>query len=468
MSRKSVHVLTVINSASNITTEVIDGDEHIIVRDIVPIVDDIVMNGGLYPAAEINKSYKSLEGKAMPFGHPKVDGKYVSANNPRAINQFNVGAWSKNVRKDGDKVKMDMYVNKRVANASKHGPEVVAALEALKDGTSTDPIHVSTGLDTMKGDGTGTSKGKKYRWIANDQVFDHTAILLHEQGAGTPTDGVGIFVNAEGGEMDVETVNLADASDCRRDGLMNKIKFYMTNDDGMSFDEIASSLREAIRIPNGDSWRYIVSVYPDSFIYEEEKKGTPGQSLFKQKYLISDRAVTLVGEPQEVVRKPTEYEIKTNGEDNPMKQLIINALQAKGKPTEGKTEAELMDAYNAMVAEDAKAAETPEEKAARLKKVADAKVEKDTAANNDQAPAWFQPFADKLNTIESGLTANADKEKVEKRQAVKLALNMSDEEVADLDGKALDRLYANSQKSFGLSGAFRHNNEAESISTMPE
>lgn len=468
MSRKSVHVLTVINSASNITTEVIDGDEHIIVRDIVPIVDDIVMNGGLYPAAEINKSYKSLEGKAMPFGHPKVDGKYVSANNPRAINQFNVGAWSKNVRKDGDKVKMDMYVNKRVAMASKHGPEVVAALEALKDGTSTDPIHVSTGLDTMKGDGTGTSKGKKYRWIANDQVFDHTAILLHEQGAGTPTDGVGIFVNAEGGEMDVETVNLADASDCRRDGLMNKIKFFMSNDDGMSFDEIASSLREAIRIPNGDSWRYIVSVYPDSFIYEEEKKGAPGQSLFKQKYLISDRAVTLVGEPQEVVRKPTEYEIKTNGEDNPMKQLIINALQAKGKPTEGKTEAELMDAYNAMVAEDAKAAETPEEKAARLKKVADAKVEKDTAANNDQAPAWFQPFADKLNTIESGLTANADKEKVEKRQAVKLALNMSDEEVADLDGKALDRLYANSQKSFGLSGAFRQNNEAESISTMPE
>jgi len=99
MKRNRVNVLTVVNSASNITTEVIDGDEHIIVRDIVPIVDDIVMNGGLYPAAEINKSYKSLEGKAMPFGHPKVEGKHVSANNPRAINQFSVGAWSKKRQK---------------------------------------------------------------------------------------------------------------------------------------------------------------------------------------------------------------------------------------------------------------------------------------------------------------------------------------------------------------------------------
>lgn len=33
MKRNRVNVLTVVNSASNIITEVIDGDEHIIVRD---------------------------------------------------------------------------------------------------------------------------------------------------------------------------------------------------------------------------------------------------------------------------------------------------------------------------------------------------------------------------------------------------------------------------------------------------
>jgi hypothetical protein len=87
-------------------------------------------------------------------------------------------------------------------------------------------------------------------------------------------------------------------------------------------------------------------VWPDSFIYRDEAK------YFKQKYLIDDDGkAVFVGEPVEVVRKPIEYEIKTNGENDPMKELIINALQAAGKPTEGKSDAELMDAYNQLAAE---------------------------------------------------------------------------------------------------------------------
>ncbi len=51
-----------------------------------------------------------------------------------------------------------------------------------------------------------------------------------------------------------------------------------------------------------------------------------------------------------------------------MKEMIVNALKAKGKPTEGKTEAELLDAYNQMNAEDGKS-ETEEEKAGHEEKV---------------------------------------------------------------------------------------------------
>ncbi|EQC2673504.1 hypothetical protein ACY3SZ_004271 [Yersinia enterocolitica] len=50
MSRICVNVLSVINSASNITSETIDGVEHIVVKDVCPVIDDIVLNGGLYPA----------------------------------------------------------------------------------------------------------------------------------------------------------------------------------------------------------------------------------------------------------------------------------------------------------------------------------------------------------------------------------------------------------------------------------
>ncbi len=51
----------------------INGQEHYVIRGAVPIVDDIVMNGGLYPAEEINNSYQTMEGKLMP---PAPDGRW--------------------------------------------------------------------------------------------------------------------------------------------------------------------------------------------------------------------------------------------------------------------------------------------------------------------------------------------------------------------------------------------------------
>lgn len=469
MKRTRVNVLSVINSASNISLETIDGKEHYVVKDVCPLYDNCVLNGGLYPTEENDKGYLSLNEVPMPFGHPKVAGKHVSARNVQALNDFYIGAYSLNARKVNGRVLVDARVDKRFAEGSEHGKQVVERLDAMMNGQSVDPICISTGLNLNKIQANGKApNGKNYDWIATNQQYDHIAILLNEPPAGTPEEGIGMFVNSQGEVMDVEQVNLNDASDCRRDGLLNKIKFFMTNDDGMSFDEIAASLREAIRIPNGDSWRYIVSVYPDSFIYEEEKKNTPGQSLFKQKYLISDKAVSLVGEPLEVVRKPTEYEIKTNGESNPMKQLIINALQAKGKPTEGKTEAELMDVYNAMVAEDAKAAETPEEKAARLKKEADAKAAKDKATNSEEMPAWAKLLTDQVTALNTQFNANADQQRTEMRTAVKAKFDMTDLAVNALDGEPLKELFAKCQTSTGLSGAYRQNNSAETISTMPE
>ncbi|HCD6043301.1 TPA: DUF2213 domain-containing protein [Enterobacter hormaechei] len=468
MKRNRVNVLTVVNSASNITTETIDGKPHIVVRGITPVVDDIVMNRKLYPAAEIEKAYNTLERNPMPLGHPKVDGKHVSARDVRAVNEYHVGAWLQNVSHKDGKVTGDMYVNRQYAESSEKGKRLINRLDEMLAGTNSDPIHISTGLLYSGIAANGESKGKKYNEIATNMMFDHVAVLLDEPGAGTPDEGVGIFVNAEGDETEIEVCNLQDAivSDNRKDGWLNKIKFFVANDGGMSFDEIAASLREAIRANIPDSWRYVVSIYPDYLIFEEEKKNGSGRSLFKQKYLISDGAVSLVGEPVEVVRKPTEYEIKTNGENDPMKELIINALQAAGKPTEGKSDAELMDAYNQMKAEEAitkkKGDEEIDPETGKPKK-------KEQAANNEEMPAWAQKLADRVDVVFNSLSANADKEKGEKRAAVKLAMNMSDDEVADLDGKALDAMYAKCQTSFGLNGAFRHQaTNTQSVSEMPE
>lgn len=464
MKRNRVNVLTVVNSASNITTETIDGKPHIVVRGITPVVDDIVMNRKLYPAAEIGKAYNTLERNPMPLGHPKVDGKHVSARDVRAVNNYHVGAWLQNVNHTDGKVTGDMYVDRQYAESSDKGKRLINRLDEMIAGTNAEPIHISTGLLYSGIAANGESKGKKYNEIATNMMFDHVAVLLDEPGAGTPEEGVGIFVNADGDEQAIETANLSDGYDCTREGALNKAKFFFTNASNFSFDDIQRALSDKLREGRtDDNWLWPESVWPDTFIYRDQSR------YFKQKYLIDDDGkAVFVGEPQEVVRKPTEYEVKTNGETDPMKDLIVNALKAAGKPTDGKTDAELMDAYNQMAAEKAASKdETPEEKAAREKKEADEKAPKDKAANNEQAPAWFKPFADDLAVVKSSLATNADKEKGEKRAAVKAKFGLDDLAVNALDGAALDGLFAQCATSRGLSGAFNHSNE-QSISEMPE
>ncbi|MBI6547259.1 DUF2213 domain-containing protein [Xenorhabdus lircayensis] len=462
MKLSSIHVKSLALNSSNISTETLDGDAHIVIRGVVPVVDDVVMNGGLYPAGEINKSYQSIEGKQMPLGHPSIGGQYVSADAPRAVNQFHVGAWAENVRKDGDRVVMDMKINRRYAESTEKGKALLQRLDDMIANKDAEPIHVSTGLLLQREQNSGKSKGKKYTWVARNMQFDHVAILPpNEPGAATPDEGVGIFVNADGQQMNVEAVNLSDASDCTKEGVIDKARFFFTNASNFSFDDIYSALRDKLRATYpDDDYPYAESVWPDKFIYYLSGK------TYQQKYLMNDDGTAeLVGESVEVVRKPTEYEIKTNGANNPMKDMIVNALKAKGKPTDGKTDAELLDAYNQMNADEAKDKETPEEKAAREKKEKEAAT--NTGAITEAINAAMKPLTDKITTLESQLTANADKEKSDKRAAVKAKFGLDDIAVNALDGAALDGFYAQCHTSAGLNPSFT-SNSSESFTSMPE
>jgi len=460
MKLSSIHVRSLAINASNISTTTINGQEHYVIRGAVPIVDDIVMNGGLYPAEEINSSYLTMERKLMPIGHPMVNGKYVSANDPQAVNDYYAGAWAQNVSKASDKVVMDVYVNKAVAEAKPDGKRLIQRLDDMITGNNAEPIHVSTGLLLNKEQKAGESKGKKHSWVAHNMQFDHIAILLDEPGAGTPEEGVGMFVNADGQEGEVETASLIDAANSLKDGLLNKVKFFLTHNSDASFDEIYQMLREAIRAPSGsDVYRYVVTVWPDKFIYEE------GSKLFQQKYLIDDNAVTLVGEPIEVVRKPTEYEVKTNGEQNPMKQKMIAALNAAGVTTEGLTDDQVWDAYNEQMkksaSDDKKDGGDDIDDAGKSKK-------KEQATNNEEMPAWAKVLTDQVTALNSQINASAETEKGNMRAAVKAKFGMTDVAVNALDGEPLKELFAQCQTSTGLNGAFRQATNNQSVSEMPE
>ncbi|WP_447337126.1 DUF2213 domain-containing protein [Klebsiella variicola] len=393
MKRNRVNVLTVVNSASNITTETIDGKPHIVVRGITPVVDDIVMNRKLYPAAEIEKAYNTLERNPMPLGHPKVDGKHVSARDVRAVNEYHVGAWLQNVSHKGGKVTGDMYVNRQYAESSEKGKRLINRLDEMIAGTNSEPIHISTGLLYSGIAANGESKGKKYNEIATNMMFDHVAVLLDEPGAGTPAEGVGIFVNAEGDELEIEVVNLADAD--------------VPDPQDASFKTFFNQLK-AFFSANSDS---------------------------------------------------------TQKETDPMKELIVNALKANGKEVEGKTDAELMDAYNQMKAEEVTA-----------KKKGDAEIDPATGApkkteqtvNNEEMPAWAKALTDQVLALNSKINANSESEKSNMRAAVKAKFGMTDIAVNALDGEPLKELFAQCQTSTGLNGTFRQATNTQSVSEMPE
>ncbi|MEM8254525.1 DUF2213 domain-containing protein, partial [Morganella morganii] len=237
-----------------------------------------------------------MEGRQCPYGHPKIGTDYVPADTPRAVNQFHIGAWAENVRKDGEKVIMDVNVNRRFADATEKGKEFLARVDDIIAGNSTDPIHVSTGLLLQREQNKGKSKGKPYTWVARNMHFDHIAILpASEPGAATPDDGVGMFVNADGQKCDIENVSLVDAANCMKEGIFNKTKFFFTNGSNFSFEDIHKALRDALREQSsGDDWPYPETVWPDKFIYYKSGK------TYQQKYLIDDNGVAeFVGEPIE-------------------------------------------------------------------------------------------------------------------------------------------------------------------------
>lgn len=440
MKRNRVNVLTVINSASNITTETIDGREHIIVRGVVPIVDDIVMNRRFYPSAEIKKGYNTLEHTPMPLDHPKIDGKNVSASDPRAVNSYHVGAWFQNATHGNGRVSGDMYVDRRYAENSEKGLRLLERLDAMAAGENVEPIHISTGLGFRSIATNGESKGKRYREIVTEMQFDHTAILLDVPGAGTPEEGVGIFVNADGSESEIEIVSLTEAADGTKETWWKKTKFYFTNASNYSFDEISAAIRNKMSEGKPDDYYFYPDViWPEKFVYEE------GGKYFQQKYVIDDDGkAVFVGERTEVVRKPAEYEeIKTNEDENPMKVMIINALKAAGKSVDGLSDDQLFQAYNEHLAEAGK------------------QPPKDTTTNNDEVPVWAQTLIGQVKDLGDKFAANNQKDIDTKRSAVKVKFGLTDTAVNSLDGAALDEMYASCIKAAPLNTSFVFNADGD-------
>lgn len=341
MTLKSVNVLSVVNSKSKISTQIIDGKEHIVINDVVPIVDDIVMNGIFYPADEINKSYMTLNDNLMPLDHPRINNEHVSALNPQAINNFYIGAWGRNVRKSNDRVLMDAYIDRKFAESTEKGRMLVNRLDDMMSGKNTTPIHVSTGLTYTPDNQSGSSKGKRYTAIARNMKFDHVAILPDKQGAATPDDGVGIFVNSDGEKSPIENVSLIE---CSEDSISNVIsktikevlsvfKFNQKEEEDLMKEKILLALNAAGIKTDGLSDEQLLRVYNEQTTKEaiEKKKASEEEEKKKaeQEKKNATNAEDAPAWAKSLMNKVTNLELAVNA--NTEKELSVKREAVKAK-----------------------------------------------------------------------------------------------------------------------------------------
>lgn len=203
------------------------GQDYLVIPSYT-LPDNVVMNGGLYPKAEIDKAWVSLEGTLAPVGHPFVtndagEAEYISAHHPVAITKFHAGAHNRNVKRDGHRVYSEKWLNIDYASRTEPGKRLLAAVnydaEAGTVNGPSSPIHTSTGLILQQDDAPA---GMPYKWIARNMRLDHDAILLDEPGAATPEQGVGLMVNT------ADAVPLPEAIEADK-GLLEKLGAIVAN-----------------------------------------------------------------------------------------------------------------------------------------------------------------------------------------------------------------------------------------------
>lgn len=344
MAKRRVHILSAVNASA-----VSKAGGKYTIKGVCGAVDGIVMNSTLYPADQLAKGVATLNGKPAPAGHPKnAAGQYISALNGEALLDAYIGSVCTNARHEGGRTLVDIVVNEAQARAHPDGLKLVERLDSAIAGNNSDPIHVSTGLFVEPITANGESLGKKYSRIATNLQYDHLAILLNQQGAGTPEQGVGMFLNADGSEEEIETVTVnTDPEDRRSEGLLASAKALIrrllgngTSD--VSFDQITSALYGLL--PDG-AW--LQEVF-DRYAVWRDQDG----KLYRQDYAVSSEgSVAWSSNPVEVARRVDYLPITNRQEDDQVKETIIAALNAAGiSGVAAMTDAQLLEAYNAVQA----------------------------------------------------------------------------------------------------------------------
>ncbi len=110
---------------------------------------------------------------------------------------------------------LDKVIDVEVANRSEGGKAILAAIDKQE------PIATSTGLMATLEPLVNAQDGAKFKTVS--MLFDHDCIEPAGGPAATPEQGVGIFVNAKGDELEVINSTLEEDADQQMNWALESI-----------------------------------------------------------------------------------------------------------------------------------------------------------------------------------------------------------------------------------------------------
>lgn len=327
---------------STIRLEVHNGANHLVLPSYT-LPDNVVMNGGLYERAEIDKHYKALENTLAPLGHPTVNGKFVSAQSPEAVTgPWHIGAWNRNVERRGNRIFMEKWVNIEFAANTAKGRELLQAV-GYDTGTGTlvatdTPIHTSVACFTAK---ELTPNAAGYQWKAKISRMDHDAILIGVPGAATPEDGVGIMVNmANAVPLQVNAGVLSDNSYSNRQQQLSAAVALRFGEDAwvVDFDEA----KTVVRLRGGENQAIGYRIEGSKALLADEGESVKRNESWVVNKLLQLLGMTVNSDPS--ISKPSPEAVK-------MDEAALAAMLEKQAETIAANTAKQLEPLQAQITE---------------------------------------------------------------------------------------------------------------------
>jgi len=416
----------IVNSLSSgkFREQVINGRPHLI-TSMVSLSLDSVMNGLFYPAAVIRESYQQLDRVLAPASHPLVDGLFLSARDPVAVNAHNVGAFALNPRIEGRHVINDLAVDIGVAEKDERGVEVLRRIR------NNEQIGVSTGLNGSMVLVKGQFDGERYDGILNKMEFDHVALLLDEAPAGAST-----FTLNSSNDADIVICNLDQSVNELRDQLTELAREQYGNDDSCCYVYVVDVELDpnfAIADVNDKLWRIPFALEPN------------GKPRFTGAGVEVRRVVTFEANG----RKPAPTLPTAEGRNMDKEKLVLaiignsaNSFSVEDKAyLETLSEVELMNKLHGAV-------KRPDITADQAREVCEGAGMVVNAATDAEA---VQTFMANRAAFEAFQATQAE-ERATKSELIVNNSDMTADDVGKLDDAALDRLANSLQPSGDFSG----------------